>query len=77
MDSAQSLGLRRSLMSQVAVKCLSLFSLIIGFYYFSNIEIKYFHYFSNIEIKYFYYFSNIEIKYFYCFSNIEIKYAKQ
>ena len=37
MDSAQSLGLRRSLMSQVAVKCLSLFSLIIGFYYFSNI----------------------------------------
>ena len=37
LDSAQSLGLRRSLMSQVAVKCLSLFSLIIGFYYFSNI----------------------------------------
>jgi len=37
MDSAQSLGLRCSLMSQVAVKCLSLFSLIIGFYYFSNI----------------------------------------
>ena len=37
MDSALSLGLRRSLMSQVAVKCLSLFSLIIGFYYFSNI----------------------------------------
>ena len=37
MDSAHSLGLRRSLMSQVAVKCLSLFSLIIGFYYFSNI----------------------------------------
>lgn len=37
VDSAQSLGLRRSLMSQVAVKCLSLFSLIIGFYYFSNI----------------------------------------
>ncbi|WP_278383448.1 ABC transporter transmembrane domain-containing protein, partial [Alteromonas mediterranea] len=37
MDSAQSLGLRRSLVSQVAVKCLSLFSLIIGFYYFSNI----------------------------------------
>ncbi len=37
MDSAQSLGLRRSLMSQVAVKCLSLFSLIIGFYYFSRI----------------------------------------
>ena len=31
------LGLRRSLMSQLAVKCLSLFSLIIGFYYFSNI----------------------------------------
>ena len=37
MDSAHTLGLRRSLMSQVAVKCLSLFSLIIGFYYFSNI----------------------------------------
>ncbi len=37
MDSAHMLGLRRSLMSQVAVKCLSLFSLIIGFYYFSNI----------------------------------------
>ena len=37
MDSALSLGLRRSLISQVAVKCLSLFSLIIGFYYFSNI----------------------------------------
>ena len=31
------LGVRRSLMSKVAVKCLSLFSLIIGFYYFSNI----------------------------------------
>ena len=37
MDSAHTLGLRRSLMSQVALKCLSLFSLIIGFYYFSNI----------------------------------------
>lgn len=37
MDSAHTLGLRRSLMSQVAVKCLSLFSLIIGFYYFSSI----------------------------------------
>ena len=37
MDSAHTLGLRRSLMSQVVVKCLSLFSLIIGFYYFSNI----------------------------------------
>ena len=37
MDSAHTLGLRRSLMSQAAVKCLSLFSLIIGFYYFSNI----------------------------------------
>ena len=37
MDSALSLGLRRSLISQVAVKCLSLFSLIIGFYYFSCI----------------------------------------
>ncbi|AXT38789.1 ATP-binding cassette domain-containing protein [Alteromonas sp. BL110] len=37
MDSAHTLGLRRSLMSQVAVKCLSLFSLIIGFYYFSCI----------------------------------------
>jgi len=37
MDNAHMLGLRRSLMSLAAVKCLSLFSLIIGFYYFSNI----------------------------------------
>ena len=37
MDKAQSLGLRTSLMAQVVVKCLSLFSLIIGFYYFSHI----------------------------------------
>ncbi|KHT48731.1 ABC transporter ATP-binding protein [Alteromonas macleodii] len=37
IDKAQSLGLRTSLTAQVMVKCLSLFSLIIGFYYFSHI----------------------------------------
>ncbi|WP_394222389.1 ABC transporter ATP-binding protein/permease [Alteromonas gracilis] len=37
IDKAQSLGLRTSLMAQVLVKCLSLFSLIIGFYFFSHI----------------------------------------
>lgn len=37
IDRAYSLGLRASLASQVLTKCLSLFSLIIGFYYFSTI----------------------------------------
>ncbi|MEC9169341.1 MAG: ATP-binding cassette domain-containing protein, partial [Pseudomonadota bacterium] len=37
IDKAQSLGLRTSLTAQVMGKWLSLFSLIIGFYYFSHI----------------------------------------